>query len=331
MKRTIFSGVLVLAAVVPAMAEMKVKSKGEAEAVQALIAAEPQGPDAIIAAAEALLGKFADTQFKEVALLAEATAFQQKKDFASAELTNERILEIDPKNPQAAMQLGEVITAHVGENDLDKDERLAKAEKALNQAVANIDHKPSEGMPDDAWAGAKKFTLAQAENDLGLAAMLRKNYPAAAAAFQLAVDSDPQPAYEVRLALSDQKGGKNDEALALCEKLLADPQLHPSIKKVTQGVELSIAWAYQQSGKNDEALAICDKLLADPNLDLSIKKRAQGTELQMASAYQQSGKNDAALAICAKLLADPALDPNTKQGTQSVQNAATLAKAAAAK
>jgi tetratricopeptide (TPR) repeat protein len=92
-------------------------------------------------------------------------------------------------------------------------------------------------MPDDAWAGAKKFTLAQAENDLGLAAMLRKNYPAAAAAFKLAVDSDPQAAYQVRLALSDQKSGKNDDALALCDKLLADPQLHPAIKRIAVSVK----------------------------------------------------------------------------------------------
>jgi tetratricopeptide (TPR) repeat protein len=237
MKRTILTGVLVLAAVVPAMAEMKVKSKAESEAVQAMIAAEPQGADAVIAAVEALLSKFADTQFKEVALLAEATAYQQKKDYASAELTNERVLEIDPMNPQAAMQLGEVITAHVGDNDLDKEERLTKAEKSLNRAVANIDNKPSEGMTDEVWAANKKFTLAQAENDLGLVAMLRKNYPAAAAAFKLAVDNDPQPAYQVRLALSDQKSGKNDDALALCDKLLADPQLHPAIKRIAVSVK----------------------------------------------------------------------------------------------
>ena len=237
MKRTILTGVLVLAAVVPAMADMKVKSKAEAEAVQAMVAAESQGPDAIIAAVEALLAKFADTQFKQVALLAEATAYQQKKDYASAELTNERVLEIDPMTPQAAMQLGEAITAHVGENDLDKEERLTKAEKSLNRAVANIDNKPSEGMTDEAWAGAKKFTLAMAENDLGLVAMMRKNYPAAAAAFKLAVDSDPQPAFQVRLALADQKSGKNDDALALCDQLLADPQLHPAIKRIAVNVK----------------------------------------------------------------------------------------------
>jgi hypothetical protein len=81
MKRTLLSGVLVMAIGVSGlMAEMKVKSKAESVAVQALIASETQGPDAIIKAAEELLTKFADTQFKEVALMAEATAYQQKGD-----------------------------------------------------------------------------------------------------------------------------------------------------------------------------------------------------------------------------------------------------------
>jgi tetratricopeptide (TPR) repeat protein len=238
MKRTLLSGVLVMAIGVSGlMAEMKVKSKAESVAVQALIASETQGPDAIIKAAEELLTKFADTQFKEVALMAEATAYQQKGDVASAELTNERILEMDPKNPQAAMQLGEVIALHVGEKDLDRDERLAKAEKALNQALANIDNKPSEGMTDEAWTENKKFTKAQAENDLGLLQLTRKNYDAAAAAFKAAANDDPQPAYQVRQAVALQKAGKSDEALAICDKLLADPQLHPAIKKIATSVK----------------------------------------------------------------------------------------------
>ena len=246
MRRNFLTGVLVMAAVVPGlMAQMKVKSKAEGEAVQALIAAEPQGPDAVIKAADALLDKFADTQFKEVALLAEATAYQQKGDFASAEVTNERVLEINPKNPQAAMQLGEVISQKVGENDLDKDERLSKAEKDFKQALANIDNKPSAGMPDASWAETKKYTQAQIENDLGLVDMRRKNFDAAVTDFKLAVDGDPQDAYKVRLALADQKAGKNDEALAICDKLLADPQLHPAIKKVAVGVK---AMATQAKG-----------------------------------------------------------------------------------
>jgi tetratricopeptide (TPR) repeat protein len=238
MIRNLLTGVLVTAAAVSAlMAQMKPKSNAEAEAVRALFAAQGQSPDATIKAAEDLLTKYADTEYKEVALLLEADAYQQKGDYASAEITDERVLESNPKNPQAAMQLGELILQHVGENDLDKEEQLGKAEKRFNQAIANIDTKPFAGMPDDKWAENKKFTRAQLENDLGLLAMRHKNLDAAIADFKLAVEGDPQPAYQVRLAVAYQQSGKNDEALAICDKLLADPQLHPTIKQLAQSVK----------------------------------------------------------------------------------------------
>jgi tetratricopeptide (TPR) repeat protein len=238
MKRTFLTGVLVMAAAVPGlMAQLKPKSNAEGDAVRALFAARAQSPDATVKAAEDLLVKFADTEYKEVALLLEADAYQQKGDYVNAEITNQRVLEAYPKNPQAGMQLGELIVQHVGENDLDKEEQLSKAEKTLNQALANIDTKPYAGVTDAQWAENKKYTQAEIQNDLGLVAMKRKKFDAAVAEFKLAIDGDPQPAYQVRLALAYQKTGKNDEALAICDKLLADPQLQPAIRQVAQGIK----------------------------------------------------------------------------------------------
>jgi len=250
MKRTILTGVLVMAAAVPGlMAQLKPKSNAEGDAVRALGAAQAQGPDAIIKAADDLLGKFADTDYKEIALLLEAAAYQQKGDYAAAEITDERVLEANPKNPQAAMQLGELIVQHVRENDLDKEEQLSKSEKYINQGLANIDSKPNAGMPDAQWTETKKYVRAELQNDLGLVALSRKKLDVAIAQFKLAVDGDPQPAYEVRLASAYQQSGKNDEALAICDKLLADPQLHPAIKQVAQAVKAKATQAKGGGGK----------------------------------------------------------------------------------
>jgi hypothetical protein len=51
------------------------------------------------------------------------------------------------------------------------------------------------------------------------------------------VDGDPQPAFQARLALAYQQAGKNDAALAVCDKLLADPQLNPAIRQVAESVK----------------------------------------------------------------------------------------------
>ena len=251
MRRNFLTGVLVMAAAVSGlMAQMKPKSNAEAEAVRALFTAQSsQNPDATVKAAEELLGKFADTEYKEVALLIEADAYQQKGDFASAEITDQRVLEAYPKNPQAAMQFGELIVQHVHENDLDKEEQLSKAEKSLNQALANIDTKPFAAMPDDKWNENKKYTRAQIQNDLGLVAMTRKNYDAAIADFKLALEGDLQPAYQVRLAVAYQASGKNDEAIALADKVLADPQLHPTIKQLAQAVKAKATQAKAAGAK----------------------------------------------------------------------------------
>ena len=251
------------------------KSVGESQAVLALNQAQGN-PDATIKAAEELLTKYADTTFKEIALFMEATAYQQKGDIDKAQIFGERVLEVSPKNFQATLMLGEILATHTRENDLDKEEKLSRAEKYLNGTIENLKTaaKPNPQIPDAQWEEIKKQLVAEAHNDLGLVGLDRKKYDVAIAEFKIAIEGDPQPAYSVRLASAYQSAGKNQEAMDICDKLLADPQLHPQIKDVAQRVELSVASAYQSAGKNAEALAICDKLLADPQLSPQLKASA---------------------------------------------------------
>jgi len=217
----------------------KPKSNAEAQAVNAMIQARSSGPDAMIKAADDLVSKFADTEFKELAYTFEAQAYQTKGDAAKAEFFDEEILKINPKNADASLQLGELIVNHTGENDLDKEEKLAKAEKLLNQTIDNLKAapKPNPQITDAQWEGFKKQETAEAQADLGRAALLRKKYDDAVAAYKAASETDPQPAYQAYMAQAYQKAGKNDEALALCDKLLSDPQLNPQIKQYLQNVQ----------------------------------------------------------------------------------------------
>ena len=234
------AGTFSLMAQTPAPQQPTVKSKGEMEAVQAVMqAANARNPDGVIKAADDLVTKFADTQFKEVALYLEATAYQQKHDYEKAQIYAERVLEVNPKNYQASLLLGEVLASTTRENDLDKEEKLTRAEKLLNDAIASVQAaaKPNPQLTDAQWDEGKKEIAAEAHNDLGLAALVRKKYDVAIKEFQTAQDMDPQPTYQVRLASAYQSAGKNDEALALCDKILADPNLHPMIKQVAENVK----------------------------------------------------------------------------------------------
>ena len=252
MKRMILAGVLSVAAGASSlMAQAKPpapKSQKELDAVKAMLTAAQAGPDQTIAAAEAVLTNFADTEFKEIALFFEARAYQQKNDPMKAQVFGERVLEINPKNYQTTLMLGEVIAQTTRENDLDREEKLTKAEKYLSSTMESLKTaaKPNPQMSDKDWDEAKQQITAEAHNGLGLCALPRKKYDVAAAEFKSAADLDPQPAYLAREASALQSAGKHDDAIAICDKLLADAQLHPQIKQVAEGVR---AAAIKAGGK----------------------------------------------------------------------------------
>jgi len=216
------------------------KSPGESQALMALIQAAQSGnADAVIKAADELVTKYADTTFKETALLQEAEAYRSKGDADKAQIYGEQALKANPKSYQAQLMLGETLASKTRENDLDKEEKLTKADKYLHDAITNVQSatKPNPQITDAQWEEGKKFVVAEAHNGLGMAALVRKKYDVAAAEFKTAADSDPQPAYLVRGASALHSAGKDPEAVAICDKVLADPQLHPQIKQVATQIK----------------------------------------------------------------------------------------------
>jgi tetratricopeptide (TPR) repeat protein len=239
MKRLISGGILALVTGLSGLMAQKQpqpKSQKEVEALQAMFGA--QDPDTRIKAAEDLLTKFADTDFKGIALFFETASYEQKNDYDKVVIFGERTLEADPKNYQAMLMLARNIAAHTREHDLDREEKLAKAEKYARdaQAVLKDAPKPNPQITDDQWAAAKKDFESQAHEALALAAMARKKFDVAIPEFKAAVDaaSQPDPATMVRLANAYNQAGKPDEALPLLEKVMAMPNLHPSIRQFAQ-------------------------------------------------------------------------------------------------
>ena len=255
MKRTILTGILAIAGAVSLMAQAPMpkqpapKSKSEVEALQALQAAAGD-PDKSIAAAENLITKFADTEFKAIALYIEADAYQRKGDWDHMLIYAERVLEASPGDFRAMLMLANYYATRTRENDLDREEKLGKAEKYANQVIENMKTapKPNPQITDEQWADARKDTTAEGYNAIGLANLTRKKYDVAAANFKSAVDanSQPEPAYMVREASALQSAGKNDEAIALCDKVTAIPNLHPQIKTVAAAIR---AAAVKSGGK----------------------------------------------------------------------------------
>lgn len=239
MNRLIVGGILALVTGVSGLMAQKQpqpKSQKELEALQAMFNA--QDPDTRIKTAEELLAKFADTDFKGIALFFEAASYEQKGDYDKVVIYGERTLEADPKNYQAMLMLARNIAAHTREHDLDREEKLGKVDKYAKSAMEAVDTavKPNPQLTDEQWAQAKKDFTAQAHEALGLAGMARKKYDVAVNEFKFAVDNSatPEPATMVRLGAAYNLSGKPDDAVAILDKVMALPNLHPSIRQFAQ-------------------------------------------------------------------------------------------------
>lgn len=221
------------------------KNQKEGEAIMAMF--QSQDPDARIVAANNLITKFVDTEFKATALYVAAFSYQQKGDLENSIVYAEKSLESDPKFFGAMLIISSGLAQRTKEFDLDREEKLGRSDKMANAALAMIPTapKPNPGIPDDQWEMAKKDFLSQGHESLGMSALVRKKYDVCASEFALAVANAQQadPSTMVRQASCNMKLEKWDEANASLDKALADPSSVPAVKKAATELKLEISKA----------------------------------------------------------------------------------------
>jgi lipopolysaccharide biosynthesis regulator YciM len=251
----ILAGALALlasAAGLMAQKQPQPKSQKEVEALQAMFGA--QDPDARIKAANEVLTKFADTEFKGIAMYLTAASYEQKNDFEKMAVWAEKTLEVDPKNYGAMIMLAGGIAKHSQEHDLDLEEKLTRSEKYAKSAIDTIGaaEKPNPQLTDDQWASAKKDMTAQAHETFGIIAMLRKKNDVAVSEFKQAVDgaSSADPTTMIRLARAYTVSGKPDDAIALLDKVMGNAETPAQIKQYAQAERVRAVQAKGAAPKN---------------------------------------------------------------------------------
>jgi tetratricopeptide (TPR) repeat protein len=201
------------------------KSQAEAQAVNAVIQAQAQSPDDMIKAVDALVSKFADTAYKSFALELEAEAWQKKGDNAKAIVFAEQALQADARNYDAASLLANILAATTRDTDLDKEEKLTRAEKYAHDAIDILekDGKPPlfANVPDDQWAKTKASAEGLAYQALGQVATVRKKNDDAIAAYQKGVEVSPDPLMMIRLGRALAAAKRYDEAISWDEKVMS--------------------------------------------------------------------------------------------------------------
>ncbi|HZU26977.1 MAG TPA: tetratricopeptide repeat protein [Bryobacteraceae bacterium] len=207
------------------------------EAIRAVQAATD--PDAKLAAIDNVLTSFTDTEYKPLLLDMAVEAAEQKGDLALVQVWAERDLQSNPHSYVAMLAEANSVAASTKEFDLDKDQKLATAEKNAKGAIEELKtaQKPMPGIPDAQWEASKKQSQAQAYQILGIIETKRKNWDAAVADYKKAMEVAPNPNIEVRMGDAYEKEGKYDEAIAELDKALAEPNLDARTKNIATSLK----------------------------------------------------------------------------------------------
>ena len=216
---------LVAAFTVSATAQDQPQPKSQEEVDAIMAVQDAQDPTLRIAAAEKLLKDFKDTEFKEFANYMMMLSYQQLNDFENMLIFGDETLKHNADNVGVLLQLSFAIPTRTREFDLDKEEKLSKAEDYAKRAMTLIPNLPKmdPNLPDEEWLLTKKDFMSQANESLGLIALKRENYDAAIESLTKALELAEQQTGTTlyHLATAYHKSGNKDMALETVDKSIA--------------------------------------------------------------------------------------------------------------
>jgi len=228
-----FIGALLFGGCAAAAQNLAPKSQKERDALVAIQSAPDA--DAKLKAIDDMLGSFPDTAYKTILLDMAVGIAQEKGDYPLTIAWAERDLEANPKSFVSMLAISTSTAANTKEFDLDKTEKLDKAEKYAKEALDTVKTAPKPAqVSDDKWPEAQKYFESGAHAALAMVDVDRKKYDEAIAEYKTAVDLYPDAASMVRLGDTYVKAGKYDDAIATFDKVIALPDVAPGIKRFAE-------------------------------------------------------------------------------------------------
>jgi tetratricopeptide (TPR) repeat protein len=178
----------------------------------------PVDPVALAKAADDFATQFPDSELRILLFKVSMHASQNANNGDLMNAAAEKVLKIDPDDPEALVGDAEFIAEHTRDTDLDKDQRLAQAQKYASRAVETVDTDVAipAGTPQEKIDAYKGFVRSSAYSVLGTIAFNQEKYPEAESYFRKSIDalpSQPDPVVVLRLAIALDKQNKYPEAL----------------------------------------------------------------------------------------------------------------------
>lgn len=133
-----------------------------------------------------------------------------------------KILALDPDDPDALVSIAQVDSEQTKDSDLDKDQRFDSAKKNADRALVTVETDiPTGGFTPEQIAAYKKYIRSSAYFAIGTVAYKQSKWPDAETNLRKAIDESPGPpevvaVYRLTLALDFQN--KIPDAIKTCQQ-----------------------------------------------------------------------------------------------------------------
>ena len=193
------------------------KTQPEYDAFNAAVANQ-KDPAALEKSADDFAAKYPDSELRALLYKSAMRAYQSANNGDKMAEMAEKLLKLDPDDPEALVASAEVTAERTRSTDLDKDQRFDQAKKNAERALQTVDTDVPipAGAPQSQIDAYKGLLRSSAYSVLGTIEYGQEKYPDAESYFRKSIDaypSQPDPVVVLRLALALDKQGRYPDAL----------------------------------------------------------------------------------------------------------------------
>jgi tetratricopeptide (TPR) repeat protein len=205
----------------------------DAQAIQQKQVATPADAEAKMGLVNQFIAKYPNSPIKGFILTMGGETAQSVRDSAKAQYYYQQAIAADPNSDYAMIMLGAEIAQNTGEHDLDKKDKLARAEKLAKDGMALVEKRTKQPQEDQAQFDQEKAQdLARAHMTLGLVLMADQKDDAAGREFLQAAAGDAMNLLRAGMAFNNAK--KVDDANSALDKFISIPGLPDQYKKMAE-------------------------------------------------------------------------------------------------
>jgi tetratricopeptide (TPR) repeat protein len=181
-------------------------------------------PAAMEKAADDFAAKFPDSDLTPLLYRTVMRTYQAGNNQDKVLEMSEKLLKSDPDDPEALVDVAQVLTARTHDSDIDKDQSLARAMQNAQHALETVDHDVPPGLTGAQEDIFKALTRSNAYSVIGTLQFNGGKFAEAEVSFRKSIDAfpaQPDPVIMLRLTMALDREGKYPEALKEANQAVA--------------------------------------------------------------------------------------------------------------